>query len=211
MLRVGLTGGVAGGKSTVSKMMEARGAYVIQADLVAHELMKPGEPLYDEVIKRFGQSIVNKNELGAIDRTRLGAIAFGQGRISELNEILHPAVIQRQEEWMMEIGKKDPDGIAVVEAALILEAGVNGRFDKLVVVACPLEERLRRYIERAGTLGMDRQRAEDRFSSIVAAQHSDEAKSAAADFVIDNSGSLENTERQVDAMMGELRALAAAK
>src|SRR6185312_4007374 len=180
-------------------------------DLVAHELMKPGEPLYDEVIKRFGQSIVNKNELGAIDRGRLGAIAFGQGRISELNEILHPAVIQRQEEWMTEIGKKDPSSIAVVEAALILEAGVNGRFDKLVVVACPQEERLRRYIERAATLGLDKQRAEDRFSSIVAAQHSDESKAAAADFVIDNSGPLEDTERQVEAMMGELRALAAAK
>src|SRR5437764_15441366 len=130
MLRVGLTGGLASGKTTVAKMMEAHGAYVVEADIIAHDLMNPGEPTYDEVVKRFGQSIVNKNDMGSIDRAKLGAIAFGEGRITELNEIIHPGVIRRQEEWMAEIGKKDPMSIAVVEAALILEAGVNGRFDK---------------------------------------------------------------------------------
>src|SRR6059058_5545604 len=123
MLRVGLTGGVASGKTTVARMMEEGGAYVVQADIIAHDLMKPGEAAYEEVLKRFGQSIVNKNELGAIDRAKLGAIAFGEGRITELNQIIHPAVIKRQGEWMDEIGKKEPMAIAVVEAALILEAG----------------------------------------------------------------------------------------
>src|SRR3954469_2892485 len=170
MLRVGLTGGVASGKTTVARMMEARGAYVIQADIIAHDLMKPGEAAYEEVIKRFGQSIVNKNELGVIDRAKLGAIAFGEGRITELNEIIHPAVIKRQNEWMEEIGKKDPMSIAVVEAALILEAGVHGRFDKLVVVDCPVRERLRRFLQRGVRLGISEADASVRFESIRSAQ-----------------------------------------
>jgi dephospho-CoA kinase len=212
MLRVGLTGGVASGKSTVGKMMEARGAYVIQADIIAHELMRPGEPLYDEVVKRFGQSIVNKNDLGSIDRTRLGAIVFGEGRIVELNQLIHPAVIRRQEEWMAEIGRKDPQAIAVVEAALIVEAGVNGRFDMLIMIACPEEERRRRFVARAAvSLGIAEEAATERFRSVVAAQLPDEAKAAAADRTIDNSGTLEETEREVDGLMRRLHTLAAAK
>jgi dephospho-CoA kinase len=211
MLRVGLTGGLASGKSTVAHMMEARGAYVIQADSIAHTLMKPGEPIYDEIVDRFGQSIVNKNDLGAIDRARLGSIAFEEGRIAELNQIVHPAVINRQEEWMAEIGRKDPTGIAVVEAALILEAGVNGRFDKLVVVTCPQDERLRRFESRAILSGLSPEAAVARFEKVTAAQLPEEAKLEAADFVIDNSGSQPATERQVEDVMNELRALAMTK
>src|SRR5437879_5708938 len=99
MLRVGLTGGVACGKSTVARMMEERGAYLIQADMIAHDLMKPGEAIYNEVVKRFGREIVNQNDGGTIDRMKLAEIAFGGGRIAELNKIVHPAVIQRQEDW----------------------------------------------------------------------------------------------------------------
>ncbi len=211
MLRVGLTGGVASGKTTVGKLMEARGAYLIQADLIAHDLMKPGGPLYDEVITRFGQSIVNKNDLGTIDRTKLGAIVFGEGRIAELNQLIHPAVIRRQEEWMAEIGRKDPQSIAVVEAALIVEAGVNGRFDKLVMIACPEEERMRRFVARGVSLGVAPEAAAERFRAVVAAQLPDEAKTAAADIVIDNSGALGETEQEAGAVMVRLRALAMAK
>ena len=211
MLRVGLTGGLASGKSTVARLMESGGAYVVQADLIAHELMKPGEIAYEEIVKRFGQSVVNKNDLGAIDRAKLGAIVFGEDRIRELNQIIHPVVIKRQEEWMEEIGKKDPLGIAVVEAALILEAGVNGRFDKLVVVACPEAERLRRFRERAAALGISDEAAVERFKSVVAAQMPDETKLKAADFVIDNSGRLESAEAQVSKLMEELHALVMAK
>ena len=211
MLRVGLTGGVASGKTTVARMMEERGAYVIQADIIAHDLMKPGEPAYEEIIKRFGQSIVNKNELGVIDRAKLGAIAFGEGRITELNEIIHPAVIKRQNEWMEEIGKKEPLSIAVVEAALILEAGVNGRFDKLVVVDCPVQERSRRFLERAARFGTSEADASMRFESIRSAQLPDADKLKAADFVIDNSGPLVQTESQVASLMEKLHALVMAK
>ena len=211
MLRIGLTGGVASGKSTIAKMMEDRGAYVIHADIVAHELMKPGEPIYEEIVRRFGQSIVNKNDLGVIDRAKLGAIVFGEDRIKDLNQITHPAVISRQNEWMDEIGKKDPLGIAVVEAALIVEAGVNGRFDKLVVVRCPQALRLERFQGRASVLGFDAESAAVRFNKVVAAQLPDETKLAAADFVIDNSGPLAQTERQVESLMVELRSLTMAK
>src|SRR4051812_22472256 len=159
--------------------------------------MRPGEPAYEEIVKRFGQSIVNKNDLGAIDRTKLGAIVFGEERIAELNQILHPAVIKRQEEWMTEIGRKDPLSIAVVEAALILEAGVNGRFDKLVVVSCREEIRRGRFLSRAADLGINQEAALERFQSVMAAQLPDADKVKAADFVIDNSGRLEDTESQV--------------
>jgi dephospho-CoA kinase len=215
MLRVGLTGGVACGKSTVAHMMEERGAYLIQADMIAHELMKPGEPVYNEVVKRFGREIVNQNDGGTIDRMKLAEIAFGGGRIAELNKIVHPAVIQRQEDWMTEVGRRDADGIAVVEAALILEAGVGNRFDKLVVVTCPEEEKVRRFVLRSAAAEiarrLDPDTAHREIQRRMAAQFPDSEKVKVADFVIDNSGSLGQTEAQVDGVMEELRALAAAK
>lgn len=211
MLRVGLTGGIACGKTTVSKIMEAMGAYVVQADIIAHELMQPGEAVYSEVVKRFGPSIVNKDGGAIIDREKLGAIAFGEGRIDELNALVHPAVIRRQEEWMREIGLKDPMAVAVVEAALILEAGVNGRFDKLVVVTCAEESRRSRFVERAGSRGIGREAAARQFEKILAAQMPEADKVKYADFVIDNSGSLDHTRLQTEKVMKELQSLAAAK
>jgi dephospho-CoA kinase len=206
VLRVGLTGGLACGKSTVAKMMEARGANIIYADAIAHELMSPGQLVYDQVVRLFGTSIVNPND-GTIIRPKLAEIAFGSGRIQELNQIVHPAVIAEQNGRMDEIGNRDPDAIAVVEAALILEAGAGKRFDKLVVVTCTPEQKISRYAERVATDSgplakvAARKEAERR----IAAQIPDEEKIKAADFVIDNSGSLVRTEQQVDALMKALR------
>src|SRR5205085_10488571 len=126
VLRVGLTGGIACGKTLVSDMLAARGAHVIQADQIAHELMQPGQPVYDEVVRRFGREILESD--GKISRPKLAEAVFGGGdhgrsRIQELNRIVHPAVIRRQEEWMDDVGRLDPNAIAVVEAALIVEAG----------------------------------------------------------------------------------------
>ncbi|MCU1284152.1 MAG: coaE [Acidobacteriales bacterium] len=214
MLRVGLTGGVACGKSAVARMMEERGAFLIQADLIAHELMKPGEPVYAEVVKRFGPEIVNINEGNTINRAKLADVAFGNGRITELNQIVHPAVIKRQEEWMAEIGRREPQGIAVVEAALIIEAGVDGRFDKLVVVTCPEDDKISRFVSRSANGDPIRRLPQDaavrEIRRRMAAQLPDEEKVKRADFVIDNSGSLAETEAQVDTLMQELRTLAAA-
>ena len=134
MLKVGLTGGVACGKSTIGQMLVARGAHLVRADDIAHQLMQPGKAVYEKVRQHFGPSIVHQD--GSIDRLKLAEAAFGGGRVEELNRIVHPAVIEHQNQWMEETGGSEPDAVVIVEAALILEAGVQGRFDKLIVVTC---------------------------------------------------------------------------
>lgn len=210
MLRVGLTGGLACGKSTVAKMMAERGAHVVDADKVAHELIAPGEPVYDDVVRLFGRSIVNQAD-GTIDRKKLGELVFGSGRIQELNAIVHPAVIAHQQKWMEELAAHDPHAIAVWEAALILEADVRGRFDKLVVVTCKAEQKIDRYVHRAIKAGAGplaeislRKEAQRR----IATQIADEEKIKAADHVIDTSGPVGATEKQVEKLMQELQAIA---
>jgi dephospho-CoA kinase len=210
VLRVGLTGGLACGKSTVAKMMAERGAHVVDADKVAHELMSPGQPVYDEVVRLFGRSIVHEAD-GTIDRKKLGELVFGSGRIQELNAVVHPAVIDHQQKWMEELAARDPQAIAVWEAALILEADVRGRFDKLVVVTCKADQKLDRYVRRAMKAGAGplaeislRKEAQRR----IAAQIADEEKIKAADFVIDTNGSISVTEKQVEKLMQELQAIA---
>jgi len=210
VLRVGLTGGIACGKTAVGEMFAARGAHLIQADRIAHDLMQPGGTVYNQVVLHFGREILQPD--GRIDRQKLAQAAFGDpsptagsspaSRIKELNRIVHPAVVAAQEEWMADIGRRDPHGIAMVEAALILEAGVAQRFDKLVVVTCSREVRLQRFAQRLH-LDMDAARLE--MERRMAAQMPDEEKARRADYVIDNSGSLVDAERQVDTIMRELR------
>jgi dephospho-CoA kinase len=205
LLRLGLTGGIASGKSVVGEMFVKLGAQLIQADAVAHALMQPGRAVYEQVVHRFGREILNAD--GSVNRSRLAAAAFGipgeaPPRIKELNEIVHPAVIAHENEWMEEIGRRDPNAIAIVEAALILEAGTAGRFDRLIVVTCQPEQRILRFARRLG-ISEDAARAE--VTRRMAAQISDEEKVKAADFVIDNSGSLDATEQQVKRVFAELR------
>lgn len=203
MLRVGLTGGIACGKSTVGKMFSELGAHVIEADTIAHELYKPGEPIYGELIERFGREILRPN--GEIDRPRLAAVAFDGGRVEELNKIVHPAVIKRQEQWMYQIGSKDPYAVVMVEAALVLEAGARGRFDKIIVVTCKPEQKIGRYAARTGLPEPAARGEVERRSN---AQLSDAEKMRRADFVIDNSGTLEVTRQQVEKIYSEFRVLA---
>ncbi|HEV3039400.1 MAG TPA: dephospho-CoA kinase [Candidatus Angelobacter sp.] len=203
MLRVGLTGGIACGKSTVAKMFADLGVYVIQSDQVAHELYRPGEPVYAEVVRRFGNSIVKPG--GEIDRAKLAAIAFGENRIEELNRIVHPAVIQHQSRWIFEVASKEPDAIAMIEAALIFEAGTNTRFEKMVVVTCTPEQKVVRFARRAG---IDETAARAEVERRSKAQWSDEEKIKRADYVLDNSGSVEQTQAQVKKLFAEFKALA---
>jgi dephospho-CoA kinase len=206
LLKVGLTGGVACGKSVVGEMFVALGAHLIQADTIAHELMQPGEAVYREVVRHFGEGILRAD--GTIDRTRLAEAAFAApaggkvSRIQELNQIVHPAVIQRQEEWMEEVGRRDPQAIAMVEAALILEAGAVKDFDRLLVVTCHPEQRVQRWAARVGT---DQESARREVERRMAAQLPDDEKIKAADYVIDNSGSLDDTRRRVGQVYGELK------
>jgi dephospho-CoA kinase len=203
VLKVGLTGGIAVGKSVVGEMFAALGVHVIQADEIAHQLMQPGQAVYQEVVSRFGSGILYPE--GSVNRARLAELVFGASdkpsRVQELNQIVHPAVILRQEEWMAEVGRRDPHAIALVEAALILEAGMAKGFDRLVVVTCQPEQRIERWAQR---LKVDQETARREVTRRMAAQMPDEEKIKAADYVIDNSGSLDETERQVKTIYAEL-------
>jgi dephospho-CoA kinase len=213
MLKVGLTGGIASGKSVVGEMFVALGAHLVQADRIAHSLMQPGELVYNEVVRHFGREILNPD--GSVNRSKLAEVAFGpatapQGqrasRIDELNRIVHPVVLRSQDEWMEEMGWQDPHAVAIVEAALILEAGAGERFDRLMVVTCSAEQRVARFAARQK---IDLEAARKEVTRRMAAQLPDEEKTKAADFVIDNSGSLDQTREQVRAVWEQLRAAAA--
>ena len=208
MLKVGLTGGIASGKSVVGEMFVRLGAHLILADQISHQLMQPGEAVYYEVVSHFGREILNFD--GTVNRNKLAEIAFGKSasgaapRIQELNHIVHPAVIRRQEEWMEETGRRDPQAIAIVEAALILEAGAAKRFDRLIVVTISDEQRIARFAARQK---LDQNTARKEVARRMAAQLPEEEKIKAADYVIDNSGSLDHTQEQVRQVWEKLRGL----
>jgi dephospho-CoA kinase len=213
MLKVGLTGGIASGKSVVGEMFVALGAHLVQADRIAHALMQPGEPVYNEVVRHFGRGILNPD--GSVNRGKLAEVAFGPAnapessrasRIEELNRIVHPVVLRSQEEWMRAIGLQDPLAVAIVEAALILEAGAGKSFDKLVVVTCDPEQRAVRFAARQR---VDLDTARKEVARRMAAQMPDEEKVKAADYVIDNSGTLPQTRELVRQVWIQLNAEAA--
>ncbi|MGA7380853.1 MAG: dephospho-CoA kinase [Terriglobales bacterium] len=208
MLKLGLTGGIAAGKSVVGEMLVAQGAHLIQADAISHQLMQPSEPVYKEVVRVFGPRILNPD--GTVNRARLAEAAFGgptqSSRIQELNKIVHPAVVKKQDEWMASIGRRHPQAIAIVEAALILEAGVAKHFDRLLVVTCHPEQRVERWATRT-KVSLETARRE--VTRRMAAQLPDEEKIKAADYVIDNSGSLDETKAKVTELFPKLKAQAA--
>jgi dephospho-CoA kinase len=210
MLKVGLTGGIAAGKSVVGEMFVALGACLVQADRIAHSLMQPGEAVYNEVVRHFGREILNRD--GSVNRAKLAEAAFGPAtaaegkrasRIEELNRIVHPVVIRSQDAWMQEVGRQDPHAVAIVEAALILEAGAGGHFDRLVVVTCSAEQRVARFAARQK---IDLEASGKEVERRMAAQLPDQEKIKAADYVIDNSGSLDQTREQVCQVWRKLRA-----
>jgi dephospho-CoA kinase len=203
MLRVGLTGGVACGKSFVAKMFADFGAQIIDADRIVHELYEPGEEVFEELVRRFGPEIVQQPS-GRIDRARLASLAFDGGRVEELNKIVHPAVIKRQEQWLREVAEKDPYAVAIVEAALIFEAGAKGRFDKIIVVTCKPAQKVTRFAQRSGMPESVARADVERRSK---AQISDEEKARRADYVVDNSHSLEEARHQVQRISVELKVL----
>ena len=205
MLKVGLTGAIASGKSTVGKMLATLGARVTEADSIARSLMEPGQAIYEEVVRSFGREILAAD--GTIDRKKLADAAFGtpehpKARAPELNHIVHPSVGRAQEEWMHEVIRGDAQAITVVEAALIFEAGMQKQFDRIVVVTCPMEMRFRRWMSRAQ---VDEATARKEVERRMAAQFSEEKKLALASEVIDNSGSAAATEAQVRNLYSRLK------
>lgn len=210
MLKVGLTGGIASGKSIVGEMFVALGAHLAQADRIAHQLMLPGEPVYNQVVGHFGRAILNRD--GSVNRAELAKLAFGSAspaaatsnstattspapsRIEELNRIVHPAVLRAQEEWMQAVGRSNPQAIAIVEAALIIEAGAAIQFDRLIVVTCSDEQRIARFAARQK---VDLETARKEVARRMAAQLPESEKAKMANYVIDNSGTLDDTREQV--------------
>lgn len=198
LLRVGLTGGIACGKSTIGQMLAERGAHYLQADSLAHQLYTPGQAVYRAIVEHFGLNILNAD--GTINRRRLADAAFPH-RVAELNAIVHPAVIEAQNRWLAEVERTDPQGVAVIEAALIIEAGAAVDFDKLIVVTCDPVLKIERFAKRA-RISIDEARAEVQRRS--AAQLSDGDKARHADFLIDNSGDLKATQHHVAVLWANL-------
>jgi dephospho-CoA kinase len=202
MLRVGLTGGIASGKSAVAAMMRELGCYVLDADRMAHRLIEPGQPAYDAVVREFGREILD--DQGRIVRPRLADIVFADpARLARLNALVHPHVLANLDVELDWLARSDPQGVAVVEAALLIESGYHHSLDRLIVAWCTPEQQLERLVAgRSMTPEQARQR--------IASQMSLEEKRKLADDEIDCSGTLDHTRRQVVALVGRLKQMAVA-
>ena len=192
-MNVGLTGGIACGKSTVSRMLEARGAAIVDADRIAREVVLPGQPALRDIRETFGEDVIAAD--GALDRKRLGAIVFAdEAARKKLEGILHPRIRAEMARQMAEWNAKEPERLVVVDIPLLYESGLDKlfSFEEIVVVYVPRSVQLERLIARDGLPLEDAERRLD-------AQMPIERKRELADVVIDNSGTLAETERQVDA------------
>lgn len=202
MLRVGLTGSIASGKTTVVGLMRGLGCVVIELDPIAHALIEPGHPAYEQICKEFGASILDDQR--AIDRGKLGAIVFADpARLQRLNQIVHPPVLQVLDNWFASLAESGAAELGVVEAALLVEAGYHSKLDRLVVCWCRPEQQLERLLARGLTQEQARQR-------IAAQMPADEKRKLATD-VIDCSGSMEQTQEQTQRVVDTLRNLAGAQ
>ena len=209
MLRVGLTGGLGSGKSTVAAMLAQRGAEVVSSDEVARAMMQPGKPVYHAIAGRFGPEVVRAD--GQLDRSALARIAFEQGRVEELNAIIHPEVITQQARLAAEFEARRPDAVLVVESAVLFstrhagEGGWQQRFDCVVVVTAPEPLRIARFAERLSASAADsgeEQRAEARRR--IAQQMPEAEMAARADFLLANDGAREALEQEVDHLWAAL-------
>lgn len=199
MLKVGLTGSIAVGKSFVLDVLRQLGARTIDADAVAREVVEPETAGLKAVVDEFGPEILKPDQ--SLNRTELGAIVFAdESKRQKLNSILHPFIIARQDEMMRQWEKETPDAIAVVDAALMIESGGYTRFDKLIVVHCQPEIQLLRLMKRDNIV---REEAERRIN----AQMPQEEKKRHADYLIDTSEGFENARQQTAAVWQEVRSL----
>jgi dephospho-CoA kinase len=199
VLRVGLTGGLATGKSVIGRELERLGCLVVRADELGHEALAPGGEAFDGVVAEFGRGILKSD--GSIDRRKLAAEVFGRPeRLAALNALVHPPVVRRERELLEEFAARQPGGIGVVEAAILVETGSYRNFDRLIVASCTEEQQLERAIHRDG---FTREEALARLSRQFPLQE----KARLADFVIDTSGSMERTLEQTRAVYHALRSI----
>lgn len=209
MLRVGLTGGLGCGKSTVAGLFREWGGETIEADELGREVMQPGHEAFSLIVERFGKQVVRPD--GQLDRARLAQLAFGEGRLQELNAIVHPAVLGAQMRWMESVRARRPQAVAIVESALIFEVERDARargdrnsvmaewrrcLDRIIVVTAPEELKLARYVDRICPNGCGREQALADARRRLNYQIPDNEKARQADFVIDNSGDLNDLREQ---------------
>lgn len=219
MLRVGLTGGLGSGKSTVAQYLRELGAEVSESDDLGRALMEPGQPVYNEILRVFGPGVADAD--GSLNRTRLAKLAFRGGRLDELNAIVHPAVIDAQRRWMNEVFERNPAAVAVVVSALIFEVERDARnrgdldsilsdwrrrIDRMVVVTAPDETKIARYVDRVGIFGAGRAAAEADARARLAHQVPDAVKAARADYLLENTGDKEALRAQVAELWERLKA-----
>jgi dephospho-CoA kinase len=219
MLSVGLTGSLAGGKSTVARFLRDLGAEVIEADELGRALMEPGQAVFSSIVEQFGTEVVGSD--GRLNRARLAELVFRGGRLQELNAIVHPAVIKAQQRWMQEISQRNPAAVAVIESALIFEVERDARarggkgnelsdwrrnLDRIIVVTAPDALKIARYASRIDPSGTNREAAEAEARFRLAQQIPDMEKAAQADYIIDNNGNEENLRAQVEALWPRLQA-----
>lgn len=218
MLRVGLTGGLGSGKSTVAQMLRELGAEVIESDELGRALMEPGQTAFTKIVRLFGDEVLTAD--GRLNRVRLAELAFKGGRLKELNAIVHPAVIEAQREWMEQVFNRDPGAVAVVVSALIFEverdarAGgeantifseLRKRIDRIILVTAPDEAKIARYVGRTTPSGSKREAAEADARSRLAHQIPDSEKAARADYLLDNTSDIEALGVQVRALWPGLK------
>ena len=196
-MKVGLTGGLACGKTFVGETLAGCGCLLIQADELGHAALEPGGEAYAEVVREFGREILDGD--GKIERRALASLVFGAPeRLEWLNSLVHPVVIRREDELMAEFRTREPRGIAVVEAAILIETGSYKRYDRIILVACPEEQQVERAMRREGAREAD-------VRARLSRQMPLEEKRKYADFVIDTSGEKEDTVRQTRAAYEALR------
>jgi len=195
MLRVGLTGGIASGKSVVAAILRKRDYPVLDLDGLGHQLMAPGRAAYDEIVREFGSTVLGTG--AEIDRAKLGAIVFSdQEKRAQLNRILHPPIRAEAQRWFSSLDRSGSPKAAFAEAALLIEAGYRDSLDRMVVCWCRPEQQMQRLLAR----GLSEEQARQR----IAAQMPIDEKRRVADQVIDCSGTLEETERQVEEFLEEI-------
>jgi dephospho-CoA kinase len=200
MLRAGLTGGIACGKSVVAAMLREFGCAVLEADPLAHELIEPGRPAFADIVREFGPGVQEPG--GRIDRAKLGAIVFAdREKLSRLDRIVHPRMFEELERRLAELARPGGPPVAVVEAALLVETGYDRELDRLIVVWCRPEQQRARLASR----GLSPEQVESR----IAAQMPVEEKRRRATDEIDNSGSLTETRLQVERLATKLKLAAA--
>jgi dephospho-CoA kinase len=199
MLRVGLTGGLASGKTFVGRALVDLGCYLIEADKLGHQVMLPGGEAYAAIVQEFGPGVVD--DAGRISRRKLSGIVWNNPeRLEKLSSLVHPPVQQREESQMAQIAQADPRAIVVVEAAILVETGRYKSFDRLIVVTCSAEQQLERALERGSY-------NKEEILARLSRQLPLEEKLRVADYVIDTSGSKEATIEQVRTVYGKLRSL----